>query len=302
MRWCGGNLPAGLRRAGHGRRIDPQQEQRHARLPRRQDQPAAGRQVQFAQRPPDLDHQGPQGRAAQRIDSAAQQGQPIGDQPHHDALRPQAQCAQPASLKHAARADCAVGAQPQYGLVRSGLIPRHSGSENRDKAGRRRAVLGLDGIDLVHAAIGQAAAQHAVQCRHPAGPAALGHWLGHGCSRRRSGGEGRIDSHMFLLCSNSASRSHSISPAPTSRAGRRATPALPGPSTGSGGHYNVDRNYTANGLNQYTAAGSASFGYDANGNLTADGSTSFTYDAENRLVSASPRGTSGNSSPRNAAR
>jgi RHS repeat-associated protein len=53
------------------------------------------------------------------------------------------------------------------------------------------------------------------------------------------------------------------------------------------GHYNVNRNYSINGLNQYTAAGSASFGYDANGNLTADGSTTFTYDQENRLVAAS---------------
>ena len=33
------------------------------------------------------------------------------------------------------------------------------------------------------------------------------------------------------------------------------------------GHANVDRNYTTNGLNQYTAAGPASFTYDANGNL-----------------------------------
>jgi RHS repeat-associated protein len=53
------------------------------------------------------------------------------------------------------------------------------------------------------------------------------------------------------------------------------------------GHFNVDRNYTANGLNQYTAAGPASFTYDANGNLTSDGSTTFLYDVENRLVSAS---------------
>ncbi|WP_257543907.1 RHS repeat-associated core domain-containing protein [Sphingopyxis sp. DBS4] len=53
------------------------------------------------------------------------------------------------------------------------------------------------------------------------------------------------------------------------------------------GHFNVDRNYTANGLNQYTAAGAASFTYDANGNLTSDGSTTFVYDVENRLVSAS---------------
>ncbi len=42
-----------------------------------------------------------------------------------------------------------------------------------------------------------------------------------------------------------------------------------------------------NGQNQYTAAGPASFAYDANGNLTSDGSSTFVYDVENRLVSAS---------------
>src|SRR3546814_90352 len=53
------------------------------------------------------------------------------------------------------------------------------------------------------------------------------------------------------------------------------------------GHVDVTRNYSANGLNQYTAAGSASFTYDANGNLTSDGSTTYLYDIENRLVGAS---------------
>lgn len=53
------------------------------------------------------------------------------------------------------------------------------------------------------------------------------------------------------------------------------------------GHFNVDRSYTANGLNQYTAAGPAAFAYDANGNLASDGSTTYVYDIENRLVSAS---------------
>lgn len=52
-------------------------------------------------------------------------------------------------------------------------------------------------------------------------------------------------------------------------------------------HFNVDRSYTANGLNQYTAAGPATFTYDANGNLASDGSTTYLYDVENRLVSAS---------------
>jgi RHS repeat-associated protein len=53
------------------------------------------------------------------------------------------------------------------------------------------------------------------------------------------------------------------------------------------GHYNVDRAYTANGLNQYITAGPATFGYDANGNLTSDGATTYVYDIENRLVAAS---------------
>jgi RHS repeat-associated protein len=49
----------------------------------------------------------------------------------------------------------------------------------------------------------------------------------------------------------------------------------------------LSRNYTTNGLNQYAAAGPATFTYDSNGNLTSDGSSTFVYDIENRLVSAS---------------
>jgi hypothetical protein len=49
---------------------------------------------------------------------------------------------------------------------------------------------------------------------------------------------------------------------------------------------NLSRSYTKNGLNQYTAAGGATFGYDANGNLTLDGTLIYTYDAENRLLTA----------------
>lgn len=51
------------------------------------------------------------------------------------------------------------------------------------------------------------------------------------------------------------------------------------------GAFNTDRNYTTNGLNQYSGAGTAAFTYDNNGNLTADGTNTFTYDVENRLVS-----------------
>jgi RHS repeat-associated protein len=56
------------------------------------------------------------------------------------------------------------------------------------------------------------------------------------------------------------------------------------------GGVNIDRSYTANGLNQYSAVAGAGFGYDANGNLTSDGTNLYTYDIENRLVSRSGGG------------
>lgn len=55
-------------------------------------------------------------------------------------------------------------------------------------------------------------------------------------------------------------------------------------------HYNVDRNYAVNGLNQMTAAGAATLGYDARGNLTTSGSNSYSYGAENLLATSSVGG------------
>jgi RHS repeat-associated protein len=51
-------------------------------------------------------------------------------------------------------------------------------------------------------------------------------------------------------------------------------------------HYALNRTYTTDGLNRYTAAGPATFLYDANGNLTSDGTHAYTYDIENRLIGA----------------
>lgn len=53
-----------------------------------------------------------------------------------------------------------------------------------------------------------------------------------------------------------------------------------------GGHYNVNRNYALNGLNQVTAAGGTLLGYDGRGNLTSSGSDSYTYSSENLLKTA----------------
>jgi RHS repeat-associated protein len=49
----------------------------------------------------------------------------------------------------------------------------------------------------------------------------------------------------------------------------------------------VNRGYTVNGLNQFTAVGANSYAYDLRGNLTADGSNTFGYSSENLLTSAS---------------
>jgi YD repeat-containing protein len=51
------------------------------------------------------------------------------------------------------------------------------------------------------------------------------------------------------------------------------------------GHFNIDRPYTVNGLNQLTSAGTTALSHDGRGNLTSIGSAGYTYDSENRLTS-----------------
>lgn len=50
------------------------------------------------------------------------------------------------------------------------------------------------------------------------------------------------------------------------------------------GHYNVNRPYTSNGLNQLTTSGATALSYDARGNLTGSGSDTFTYNSLNQLT------------------
>lgn len=51
------------------------------------------------------------------------------------------------------------------------------------------------------------------------------------------------------------------------------------------GHYNVDRSYTSNGLNQLTNAGGTTLTYNARGELTASGSDSYGYDRLGQMTS-----------------
>jgi RHS repeat-associated protein len=54
-----------------------------------------------------------------------------------------------------------------------------------------------------------------------------------------------------------------------------------------GGHYNINRAYGTNGLNQLTTAGATALSYDGRGNLTQSGAQYYAYTSENRLVTAS---------------
>lgn len=56
------------------------------------------------------------------------------------------------------------------------------------------------------------------------------------------------------------------------------------------GAVNVDRPYSVNSLNQYTAAGAVNFSYDGRGNLITDGVNSYQYDLHNRMQTASTSG------------
>ena len=50
------------------------------------------------------------------------------------------------------------------------------------------------------------------------------------------------------------------------------------------GHYAVNRPYTADGLNRYSAAGSVTPTYDARGNMTSAGSATYIYTSDDRLA------------------
>lgn len=94
---------------------------------------------------------------------------------------------------------------------------------------------------------------------------------------------GRVNSASRNLGGTSGDVSYNFSFNPASQIVRKV---ISNDSYAFAGRYNVNRGYAVNGLNQYVSAGSATFTYDANGNLTSDGSSNYLYDVENRLVSA----------------
>lgn len=145
-RGCGGHLPTRLRRTGHGRGVDPQKQQRHARFLGSERKTAAGSQVQFAHRPPAFDYHRPQGRAAQAFHRCAQQRHGIGQYADQSLARSPSQIAPSFGLNHAAQPRSRARTQPQHRARLAGKTRRHTHGK---PAGSRR-ILGLCRIDLMH--------------------------------------------------------------------------------------------------------------------------------------------------------
>lgn len=95
---------------------------------------------------------------------------------------------------------------------------------------------------------------------------------------------GRVSSILFYLPGTTNDNTFGFAYTPANQIKSRTTSNNLYANTA---HYDVNRSYNVNGLNQYTQAGPSAFTYDANGNLTSDGAVNFTYDVENRLISAS---------------
>jgi hypothetical protein len=142
----GRHLPAGLRRAGHGRGVDPQKQQRHARFLGSERKTAAGGEVQLAHPPPAFHHHRAQSRAAQALHRRAQQRHGIGQNAHQPLARPPPQIAPALGLKHAAQSRGPARSQPQHRVRLSG----HARRQRHGKSAGSRRVLGLLGIDLMH--------------------------------------------------------------------------------------------------------------------------------------------------------
>jgi RHS repeat-associated protein len=94
-------------------------------------------------------------------------------------------------------------------------------------------------------------------------------------------------SHDLAGAGDDVTTSFSYSPA-----NRIASQTRTNDSYAWGGHFNVNRGYTSNGLNQLTTSGSVNLGYDTRGNLSGSGSDSYSYSSENLLTGATIGGAS----------
>ena len=184
-------MPAGLCRAGHGRRIHAQQQQRYARPFGSQREPAAGGEIQLAHRAPAFHDHRTQRSAAQGIDSGAQQRHGIGHHAHQPMPRRTAQFGPTGGLHHATCSRSPLRPQPQHRPARIGHAVRQRHSKSRGGC----AILRLCRIDFMDTPPRQPTPQRSIERGDAECPPRRSHR--HRVFAHLDGG----DSHMFLLCS-----------------------------------------------------------------------------------------------------
>lgn len=178
----------------------------------------------------------------------------------------------------------------------------HSVTSTYDKNGNRTRVthpdgeyfeLGFDGLDRA-VTLAQGATQLGSMAYNDRGlPSAMAWTQGTSSNNTRNyayDSAGRIEQIGIDLNGNSGDVTWSFTRNPASQILSKAQTNEIYTWDGS---ISITRDYSVNGLNQYTdidtttpggATGGSAFCYDKNGNLTADGNYVFLYDIENRLV------------------
>ena len=190
LRRRGGNLPAGVRGAGHRRR-GRACEQHHRRAPRpRQRQPARRGEIEQRLAPVQLDQHCRGGRGPHAVEPRAQQRLAVFEHEQRQGVGVQPHPGQSGAIRNAR--GVLLPRPDQRAPVQLAPQPRDEQRETH----RSGAVDRLGRQELVQPVGAQPAVQRQVEPRR-----AQGH-RPHGRGRRRQHrGKRRIGSHMFMICS-----------------------------------------------------------------------------------------------------
>ena len=213
--------PSRLRRGGHWRRREAQQQAGDPRHSRRQGQLAAGDEIELPRLAPDFHHHGAERIAGQRVGRCPQRGLHVGRAHRHHEARIEAEFAPPAHRQRAGFDFRKILPHPQQRPPRADA-PRKASDESR-----RRGALPPFGEHLMHRAERKAALQRRIRpCmaeRHPVrhsgvvgfdaldaaaqrrkrACACAGHApLLEDICRLSLAGRNRKLAHLFMVCSN----------------------------------------------------------------------------------------------------
>jgi hypothetical protein len=149
--------PSRLRRGGHWRRRETEQQAGDPRHSRRQGQLAAGDEIELPRLPPDFHHHGAKRIAGQRVGGGSQRSLHIGRAHRHHEARIEAEFAPPAHRQRAGFDFRKILPHPEQ------RPPRRDAPRKTSDKSRRRGALPSFGKHLMHRAQRKAALQRRIR-------------------------------------------------------------------------------------------------------------------------------------------